>query len=65
MMMMKRSHRVHSFITLNRLNQKLVEKTVKDQDQPGAQIQIYNLTLKTRPETFLRLISVGVSGRRP
>ncbi|XP_044028000.1 uncharacterized protein LOC122864529 [Siniperca chuatsi] len=51
---------------LNRWKQELMERTVEDQDQPGTQIQIhiYNLTLMTRLETLLRLMTV-MTGTRP
>ncbi|KAL7375568.1 hypothetical protein ABVT39_019891 [Epinephelus coioides] len=54
---------------LNRWKQRLKERTVEDQNQPGTQIQIhiYNLRLMTRLESLLslRLMIVTMIGKRP
>ncbi|KAL3065024.1 hypothetical protein OYC64_015246 [Pagothenia borchgrevinki] len=57
--MMKRNLSPLSFIKdkLNTWKQKLMERTVEDQNQPGTQIQrdIYNQRLRTTLETLLNL----------
>ncbi|XP_075937410.1 uncharacterized protein LOC142938083 [Anarhichas minor] len=62
--MMKRKLSPHSFIKdkLNRWKQKLMERTVEDQNQAGTQIQ--NQILMRILETLLTLMTVMI-GRRP
>ncbi|XP_071062089.1 uncharacterized protein [Pseudochaenichthys georgianus] len=53
---------------LNTWKQKLMEMTVEDQNQPGAQIQraVYNQRLRTTLETLLNLaLKTVLIGRRP
>ncbi|KAK5917662.1 hypothetical protein CgunFtcFv8_002486 [Champsocephalus gunnari] len=75
--MMKRNLSPLSLIKdkLNTWKQKLVERTVEDQNQPGAQIQraVYNLRMRTTLETLLKTLKTLLNltlktvliGRRP